>query len=215
MLGRMLTQLPVPCRCGAVRGTAFDISPSRAIRCVCYCDDCQAFAHYLGGEDLLDALGGSDIVQLLPAQLRITQGAEHLRCMRLSEKGMLRWFTACCRTPVGNTMNSARLPFVGMLAKFVDPSVDSAALASAAGAPVVYAFGKFAVGGVPSHATRGVPLRWMRRLGAMLLRGFMTGAQRPSVLFDERGAPVSQPDVLSPSQRDALRQPSGQAAHPA
>ena len=37
---------------------------------VCYCDDCQAFLHYLGRADLLDALGGTDIVQMAPAACR-------------------------------------------------------------------------------------------------------------------------------------------------
>ena len=33
-------------------------------RVVCYCDDCQAFLHYLKRADLLDAHGGTDIVQV-------------------------------------------------------------------------------------------------------------------------------------------------------
>ncbi len=50
------------CRCGEVRGIVTDASPHTANRVVCYCDDCQAFAHRLGRADLLDAHGGSDIV---------------------------------------------------------------------------------------------------------------------------------------------------------
>jgi len=79
-------------------------SPIRAIqnRCVCYCRDCQAFAHFLGKVDaILDERGGSEIIQVLPRNLTFTQGIELLACMRLTEKGLLRWYAACCNTPIG------------------------------------------------------------------------------------------------------------------
>ena len=57
------------CRCGEVRGFVADASPRTVNRVVCYCDDCQAFAHRLGRADLLDAHGGSDVVQVAPASL--------------------------------------------------------------------------------------------------------------------------------------------------
>ena len=37
-----------------------------------------------------------------------TQGKDRLACMSLSDKGMLRWYTTCCNTPIGNTMRNSR-----------------------------------------------------------------------------------------------------------
>ncbi len=79
----MSDDLPLRCRCGAVRGVASE--PTKLNRVVCYCDDCQAFARFLGRDDLLDALGGSDICQMALARLRITEGREHLLGVRVPE----------------------------------------------------------------------------------------------------------------------------------
>jgi hypothetical protein len=57
----MPVSLPLRCRCGRVRGIAGDVSPSSGFRFVCYCGDCQAFAHFLDRADVLDAAGGTDI----------------------------------------------------------------------------------------------------------------------------------------------------------
>ncbi|HTO65548.1 MAG TPA: DUF6151 family protein, partial [Bradyrhizobium sp.] len=83
----MSGQIEVRCRCGEVRGVVTDPSPRTVNRVVCYCDDCQAYAHQLGRADLLDAKGGSDIVQLAPATLRFTRGQERIAGLRLSPKG--------------------------------------------------------------------------------------------------------------------------------
>lgn len=44
---------PLRCRCGALQG--YVSHPEKASRGVCYCKDCQAFAHFLGTPgDILD-----------------------------------------------------------------------------------------------------------------------------------------------------------------
>jgi len=40
---------PLQCQCGTLKGFVDD--PQRANRAVCYCNDCQAFAHFLGKSD--------------------------------------------------------------------------------------------------------------------------------------------------------------------
>ncbi|MDC0435415.1 DUF6151 family protein [bacterium] len=52
------------------------------------------------------------------AQVRIDKGSEHLRCLRLSSKGLIRWYTEYCNTPIGNTMN-ADFPFIGLIHDFL------------------------------------------------------------------------------------------------
>ena len=76
------TELALRCRCGTVRGVARDVAPSTVNHCFCYCDDCQAFAHFLGrADDVLDAYGGTEITQMSQANVgfhgRRRQGRRH------------------------------------------------------------------------------------------------------------------------------------------
>jgi hypothetical protein len=47
---------PIRCSCGVLKGT---VSKTDVVnRCVCYCTDCQAFAHFLKrNTEILDGLG--------------------------------------------------------------------------------------------------------------------------------------------------------------
>ena len=47
----MARDVQVRCRCGEVVGLVTNASPQKVNRVVCYCDDCQAFAHQLGRAD--------------------------------------------------------------------------------------------------------------------------------------------------------------------
>lgn len=105
---------PLRCRCGTLTG--FVSHTSEASRAVCYCKDCQAFAHYLGKTgDILDELGGTEVVATLPKYVTFTQGIDSLACMSLSGSGLLRWYAKCCNTPVGNTSRNHKLPHVGLI----------------------------------------------------------------------------------------------------
>ena len=42
----MQADLPIRCACGAVAGVLRAVSSRRGNRLVCYCDDCQSFAHF-------------------------------------------------------------------------------------------------------------------------------------------------------------------------
>src|SRR3954453_17840284 len=84
----MSDQVQLRCRCGEVRAQVTGASPRTVNRVVCYCDDCQAFAHRLGRADLLNSQGGSDIVQVAPASLTFVQGQHRIVGMRLTPKGL-------------------------------------------------------------------------------------------------------------------------------
>src|SRR5262245_65179137 len=75
---KMIRNATLSCRCGEVRGLVTRVSPNTVNRVVCYCDDCQAFLHHLGRAELLDAQGGTDIVQIAPGSLSFIQGKERL-----------------------------------------------------------------------------------------------------------------------------------------
>jgi hypothetical protein len=128
-------------------------------RVVCYCDDCQAFAHQLDRVDLLDAKGGSDIVQVAPASLTFVKGQDRIAGVRLTPKGLFRYHATCCNTPVGNTLSPA-IPFVGILAQVFD--TDRQRADQVFGAPVGAIFGKCAVGEPPAGST-GLNLPLMMR----------------------------------------------------
>src|SRR5689334_2851856 len=93
------------CRCGQVRARLTNASPHTVNHVMCYCDDCQAFLHHLGRLDLLDACGGTDIVQVAPAFLSLQSGKDRVAGIRLTAKGLYRWYASCCKTPLGNTVS--------------------------------------------------------------------------------------------------------------
>ena len=110
---------PLRCNCGKLQGT---VKHTKAInRCMCYCADCQAFARFLKREhEILDAVGGTSIIQTIPKQVTFLEGTENLACIRLTETGLLRWYAACCTTPIGNTPPNFKLPFIGLIHNCLD-----------------------------------------------------------------------------------------------
>src|SRR5438552_314245 len=105
---------PLQCRCGTIKG--YVVRPGMAKRAVCYCKDCQAFAHFLKRADtVLDEHGGTAIVATVPKQVHFTQGLEALACMSLSDHGLIHWYASCCNTPIGNTPRDFKTPYVGLI----------------------------------------------------------------------------------------------------
>ena len=76
-------KMPLRCHCGAVRG---EMDTERAYaRATCYCKDCRAFARFLGVPGVLDASGGTDIVPVAPAAVRIDIRDDGQRSERIRE----------------------------------------------------------------------------------------------------------------------------------
>lgn len=61
-----------------------------------------------GLSDLLDAHGGTDLVQVAPACVAFDHGAEQIVGLRLAPKGMHRWYAACCNTPTSRAAHRAQ-----------------------------------------------------------------------------------------------------------
>lgn len=201
----MQTDLALRCRCGAFRGVARAVSARTGNHLVCYCRDCQAFARFLGTGGLLDAAGGSAIYQLTPAQLSFTEGRERLQCVRLSEKGMVRWYTDCCKTPVANTMVTSRAPFAGLLVALVDPAEDARSREEALGPVVARSFARDAFGPVAAPSHRGIPLSFVPRMIGLVARGVLRRKGQPSPFFAPGArAPRVAPRVLMPDERARL-----------
>jgi hypothetical protein len=186
-----------------VRGVARGVSPAIGNHCVCYCDDCQAFQKFLGrATDVLDPNGGTDIFQLSPVRLAFTSGADKVACMRLTPKGLARWYASCCNTPIGNTMATPGIPFVGLVRAFVvEPASD------AFGPVLTRVFRQFAVGDRAAIPPDRVPQwRMLLRVMGLMLRWRLHGDHRHSPFFDAAtGAPLAKPRVLGAEERAALR----------
>jgi Family of unknown function (DUF6151) len=191
---------PLRCRCGTIQGSVKE--PHRANRVVCYCKDCQAFAHFLGQEsEILDTRGGTDVIQILPKNLTFTQGVEALACIRLSEKGLLRWYASCCNTPIGNTLANFKISFIGLVHNCLEN----------AGTPVVESFGPVRAW-VNTQGAKGDPKPKVRGVGTIILwfvattlRARVNGSYRQSAFFlKEKGTPIVRPRVLSSAELAAV-----------
>ncbi len=205
--GDQARTLAIRCSCGALGGRAQDLPSDDGPRLICYCDDCQAFAHFLGrADDILDDHGGTDIFQMSLAHLRIDEGVDHLACMRLKPKGLLRWYTSCCRTPIGATPPTQHLSFLGLNHACIGVGDDRASLDDLLGPIQGGVFGRFAKGdrsGLRAH--RGAPVSLIvQNIGKILKRG-LRGDHKHTPFFDSgTGKPVATPTVLGDTERQRL-----------
>ncbi len=200
----MPVDVPLRCRCGRVRGSAIDVSPSSGFRFVCYCKDCQAFARFLGRADVLDPAGGTDIFQMPPGRVRLTAGTDALRCLRLSDK-VLRWYADCCRTPIANTAAGPRFPIAGMVHSFMDHEGDRRSRDEVLGPALCRIYERSATGPLPPDAPPPPSLGVFGRRASKLIDWWVRGLARPTPFFDDRTkAPRAVPRVLTPGERAAL-----------
>jgi Family of unknown function (DUF6151) len=201
----MSFDLPLCCRCGHVRGVARQLAPSVGFRLVCYCKDCQVFARVLGRADVLDAAGGTDIFQMPPGRLKIADGADALRCLRLhAGSQVLRWYADCCNTPIANTATSPRFPVVGVIHSFVDFAA-CGPRDEMLGRPLCRIYERSATGPLPAGAPPPPSLRVFANRAAKVLGWWVGGLGRPNPFFAaSTGAPASAPRQLTPDERAAL-----------
>jgi len=177
-------------------------------RCVCYCDDCQSFAHALGrANEIVDANGGTEIFQTFPRRIEFTHGRSEIACLRLSESGMFRWYAGCCNTPIGNTPSTNRVLFVGLIHSCMsEVAVDGRARDEVLGPIRMRGFARFAKGDPgPLDAVdtvEGIPLAMGERVTALIAEGMAAGTADGEAgfgaFFDaQSGEPIALPRVLS------------------
>ncbi|UQA63917.1 hypothetical protein E8A73_036955 [Polyangium aurulentum] len=177
-------------------------------RVVCYCDDCQAFAHHLGRADLLDEQGGSDIVQVAPSTVSYDRGGELVTAVRLTPKGIYRWYASCCKTPLGNTLTPG-IPFIGFVTEAFRQAPSARPCDEVFGAPRGRIFGKFAVGEPPPGSVKP-NVRLLAGTIRKVLGWKLRSKAWPHPYFDRTsGKPKYPVAVLSKAERDALRPLSG------
>jgi hypothetical protein len=196
--GDLMELHPIQCQCGAVRGQLEVTGVSN--RAICYCTDCRAFARYLGrAADVLDEQGGTEIVQVAQPRLHFSQGVDRLAAVRLTEKGLMRWYASCCKTPIGNTMADAKVPFIGM----IHSSLDHSRMDRDFGAAVAMVHTKSALG-EPKPEQRGL-LGAMARFIWIVVSTRISGQYRNSPLFDGSGSPIVAPTILAKPELARLK----------
>ena len=198
-----MSDVSINCRCGAVKGVLHDISPSKGSHCVCYCKDCQAFAHFLHRADtMLNDQGGTEIFQTLPSRVSFAEGADNLACVQVTEGGIYRWYADCCNTAIGNTANSDKLPFVGLISNVLGADLAPADRLAALG-PVRFAVHtKAAHGPVDKTGQKGAAFAIARAIGRML-HARWTGNMQHNPFFPD-GAPAAHPVPLTSDERKAI-----------
>jgi hypothetical protein len=188
----------IRCNCGSVLGQLDCSGVSN--RGICYCTDCRAFANFVDRNGkILDERGGTEIVQLAQPCLTFSQGTEHLAAVRLSDKGLIRWYAACCKTPIGNTMATPKVGFIGVIHSCLDRSnMDRDFGTSIA---LMHTANTLGDAKLKQRGLFGVIVRilWI------LLITRISGRYRNSQLFDRSGAPRLTPRVLTAEELMALK----------
>lgn len=187
------TTHPLRCNCGKLKGT---VDRTKDInRCVCYCADCQAFARFLKREpDILDESGGTSIIQTIPKHVTFLEGTENLACIRLTENGLLRWYAACCNTPIGNTAPNFKLSFIGLIHNCL--SAEQVSLDDAFGSIRMHVSTQAAIG-EPKPKSMGVLAGTLRVMG-MVARSRLDGSYKQTPFFDPAtGVPIVTPKVVN------------------
>ncbi|MEM7151843.1 MAG: DUF6151 family protein [Myxococcota bacterium] len=198
--------LPIQCTCGALRGIAKDVTPKRVTHLVCMCDDCQTYAHWLGrADEILDPHGGTEVVQMTPRMVEFTEGQEHLHCVRLSPKGLMRWYSSCCKTPIANTLNRPKLPFSGLVHLALRQG-DAELPVDRVGPIRSRVNGRFGHGDLPEGSHPRAPFGVVASAVVDLFTAFVRRDHKPTPFFDlETGEPVVEPTVISKEERNRCR----------
>lgn len=189
-----------------MRGVACHASANAGFRFICYCKDCQAFARLLKRPDTLDVAGGTDIFQMPANRVKLTEGTNALRCLRLSAK-VLRWYAVCCHTPIANTAAVSRFPLVALIHSFTDCASGSATREVLLGPPLCRIYERSATGPLPPTAPPPPTRSLFARRAALVLGCWLRGTDRPNPFFDCRtGFPRSQPHLLTTRERSSAYQ---------
>lgn len=190
----MSTTVNLKCSCESVKGL-LDVVPGSFFHVACLCCDCQRFANHLNSEEtILDVHGGTELFQTYPSLMNITEGYDKIACIQLGEKGLYRWHSTCCNMPLGNTMKSAKAPFVGIPAKFMQ-FTNEEEKTRILGPIIMQTFGKYAIGKMPEDAHPRFPLSFMPKIIWFMLKGAFGRKSAPSPFFKD-GNPVSKANVL-------------------
>ncbi|MES2803463.1 MAG: DUF6151 family protein [Bdellovibrionota bacterium] len=192
--------MQIQCDCGKFRAELTQFPKNTPGRLICYCDDCQAFLHYLKRPDLLDENGGTEIIPAYPADIKIVAGKDVVKCVRLHSKGMYRFFTSCCLTPIANT-DPVR-PWAGINQRMY-VTKDPTLLARELGPVKASIMGKYAKGTPPAGTPQTFDFKGMVTVMPFIIKGKFLGKAKHSPFFDN-GEAIVEPKVLTAEERSKV-----------
>jgi hypothetical protein len=209
----MPIDVPVSCTCGVVAGVVRDVTPANSRRLSCMCDDCQVYAEYLGrADEILDRHGGTDLSYATQNRVQIVEGHEQLRGVRLYAAGILRVYTACCRTPVAH-VPSAKMAFVGIPHLFMRTESAGMTRDAVLGPLVLRLQGRYCRGDMPVGAHSRTPAGPWAKAMVQVVCDSLRGRQRPSAFHGESSnVPAVPVTVLSALDLQRLRRPAMRGA---
>jgi hypothetical protein len=193
--------MEIQCECGKFRAELTQFPKNTPGRLKCYCDDCQAFLHYLKRADLLDKNGGTEIIPAYPADIKLIAGKEVVSCVRLYQTGMFRFFTTCCNTPIANT--DPKRPWAGVHRRMYTVK-EPDKLDTALGPVKSSIMGKHAKGTPPPGTPQKFDFKGMVVVMPYILKGIILGKSKPSPFF-ENGHAVAAPKVLTSDELNTAR----------
>lgn len=199
--------MQIQCECGKFRAQLEKFPRNTPGRLACYCDDCQTYAHYLNRVDLLDAAGGTEVVPVYPVDMKILEGRDVIKCVRLSPNGLYRWYAGCCNTPVAATRPG--FPWLGLVHRVYDVK-DPGYLARTLGPVKSRIMGRFAQGTPPDGTAAKIDFKGFMTVFPFLFKGLLTGKARHSPFFEQDGrTPIIAPIVVPAAERTAIRRKLG------
>ncbi len=146
---------------------------------------------------------GAHAANMPAGRVKLTTGTDAVRCLHLSSK-VFRWYTDCCRTPIGNTAGP-RFPVIGLIHSFMSLDTDGRTRDEMLGAPLCRIFEGSAVGPLPPNAPPPRSLGLVALRAPTLLGWWLRGLGRPNPFFnDHTNAPLSVPRVFTTSERATL-----------
>lgn len=188
----------IQCQCGAFQAQLEGTGIHN--RVICYCTDCRAFARFLGqGPEVMDEQGGIEIVQVAQSRLHIIQGEDQLSSVRLSDKGLVRWYAKCCRSPLGNTLANPKISFIGL----IHTCLDRARMDDDFGTNIAVVNVDTALG-EPKPKRRGLT-GVIARFIWLTLTSRVSGEYKKSPLFNAEGLPRVAPQILTAEELASLK----------
>ena len=191
----MAVDVPLSCTCGKVKGVIRGLSPVSTNHVRCPCSGCQSYAHYLGRAD------DSNIFQMNPRDFEIHEGHEHLACVRITDSGPLRWYTDCCKTPLGNSFPRGGMPFLGVLPICTGHKGTSSAVVDMVGPVRAVGYEKPPI---PFSSKLRTTLMIIRLFSKMAIWRIRYGKSWKPFFDKETLLPIKKPIKLSDAEREAL-----------
>lgn len=192
--------MEIQCDCGKFRAELTQFPQNTPGRLICYCDDCQAFLHYIKRSELLNQNGGTEVIPAYPADIKFLTGQEFIKCVRLHPAGMYRYFTSCCQTPIANT--DPLRPWAGVHRRMY-VNKDATLLDRELGPVKSSIMGKYAKGTLPPGTPQTFDLKGVATVLPFIIKGKILGKAKHSPFFNN-GESIVEPKVLSAEERSQL-----------